>query len=205
MTAPKLTPRKAPRQPRARATVDAILVAAEQLSRKLGVSEWTTNHVAERAGVSIGSLYQYFPSKESLVTALYLHRRSAHLARVAAALAELGDARVKDDDAELEAARAWLGLTCEDSDWSLDLALREFLLAAGAARKLAPIDEQAQRLLAQVLVRRGLPGHDAARRAFVVLHAVEGVIAAAARARGEWLTDDAMAQDLALLLRALRG
>ncbi len=62
--------RKKPRQQRSRATWDAILEAAAQLFGEQGYTGTTTNKVAERAGVSIGSLYQYFPNKEALLLAL---------------------------------------------------------------------------------------------------------------------------------------
>jgi AcrR family transcriptional regulator len=70
MQKPSDAPRKEPRQPRARATVDAILVAAAQLLRSDGAARLTTNRIAARAGVSVGSLYQYFPSKEAVLAAL---------------------------------------------------------------------------------------------------------------------------------------
>lgn len=60
-------PRKSPEQDRSRATVEAILEAAAHILIADGYGLLTTNHVAERAGVSIGSLYQYFPNKESLL------------------------------------------------------------------------------------------------------------------------------------------
>jgi AcrR family transcriptional regulator len=66
----ELAPRKVPRQERARATVDFILRAAESIIAKNGYEAATTNHIAEVAGVSIGSLYQYFPSKEAIAAAL---------------------------------------------------------------------------------------------------------------------------------------
>lgn len=58
--------RKAPQQARAQSTVDALLQATAELLEEQGYARLTTNHVAQRAGVSIGSLYQYFPSKEAL-------------------------------------------------------------------------------------------------------------------------------------------
>lgn len=64
------TPRKQPRQQRARVTVDSILEAAKTIIHKEGYERATTNHIADVAGVSIGSLYQYFPSKEAIVAAL---------------------------------------------------------------------------------------------------------------------------------------
>jgi AcrR family transcriptional regulator len=60
-------PRKMPAQDRSRATVDVILDAAARILVKDGYEGFTTNRVAEKAGVSVGSLYQYFPNKESLL------------------------------------------------------------------------------------------------------------------------------------------
>lgn len=68
-----LKPRKTPAQDRATATVDAILQAAAYILIKDGWEGFTTNRVAERAGVNIASLYQYFPNKESI--AVELQRR----------------------------------------------------------------------------------------------------------------------------------
>jgi AcrR family transcriptional regulator len=59
--------RKEPRQERARATVEAIVEAAARILDRQGWARFTTNAVAEMAGVSIGSLYQYFPNKLALV------------------------------------------------------------------------------------------------------------------------------------------
>ena len=62
-------PRKSPRLGSSQVTVDAILIAAELELQDDG--ELTTNRVAERAGVSIGTLYQYFPNKFALVRAVH--------------------------------------------------------------------------------------------------------------------------------------
>ncbi len=69
-TASALKPRKSPRQARSKATVDAILDATAHILVSEGYALASTNRIAETAGVSIGSLYQYFPSKQALVTAL---------------------------------------------------------------------------------------------------------------------------------------
>jgi AcrR family transcriptional regulator len=82
-------PRKAPRQARSRATVDTILAAAARVLVKDGFERTTTNRVAEAAGVSIGSLYQYFPSKESLVAALVTAHVDEMRGLVLAALEEV--------------------------------------------------------------------------------------------------------------------
>jgi AcrR family transcriptional regulator len=70
MTRVVTTPRKAPQQARSLATVDAILTATARVLVKHGYDHASTNRVAEEAGVSVGSLYQYFPTKEALVAAL---------------------------------------------------------------------------------------------------------------------------------------
>lgn len=67
-----IEPRKTPRQERAQATVDAILTASATILRQQGYDGLTTNKVADAAGVSVGSLYQYFPGKDALVTATML-------------------------------------------------------------------------------------------------------------------------------------
>jgi AcrR family transcriptional regulator len=65
-----ISPRKAPRQARSQATVTAILDAAARVLVERGYAATNTNLVAELAGVSVGSLYQYFPNKDALITAL---------------------------------------------------------------------------------------------------------------------------------------
>jgi AcrR family transcriptional regulator len=63
--------RRAPRQERSRLTVAAVLDAVERVLKRDGVDAVTTNRIAEAAGVSIGSVYQYFPDKRSIFTALH--------------------------------------------------------------------------------------------------------------------------------------
>lgn len=64
------TPRKTPKQARSREIVESVLVAAFRLLPKRGLVHATTNHIAELAGVSVGSLYQYFPNKEAIFARL---------------------------------------------------------------------------------------------------------------------------------------
>jgi AcrR family transcriptional regulator len=73
-----IKPRKSPHQSRAADTVAAILEAAARILERGGLPAYNTNAVAERAGVSIGSLYQYFPNKDALTAAL-IQRETATL------------------------------------------------------------------------------------------------------------------------------
>lgn len=82
--------RKQPRQGRSRATTDAILDAAAHILGKRGWAGLTTNAAAEVAGVSIGSLYQYFPNKLALVEAV----RRRHFDEVLTVLRTASDSKV---------------------------------------------------------------------------------------------------------------
>ena len=81
----RLKPRKTPRQPRSERMVDAIVEATARILETRGIGGFNTNAVAARAGVSVGSLYQYFPSKEALVAALSNRERSLLAAEIATA------------------------------------------------------------------------------------------------------------------------
>jgi AcrR family transcriptional regulator len=67
---PSTNPRKSASQDRSRLTVDALLEATARVLMKEGYDRASTNKIAAAAGVSVGSLYQYFPSKEALVAAV---------------------------------------------------------------------------------------------------------------------------------------
>ena len=87
-----LSIRKAPRQRRAAHTVEAILEAAALVLEADGLEGFNTNAVARRAGASIGTLYQYFPSKDALTLAL-LQREEGQYRAAATAAAALPDWR----------------------------------------------------------------------------------------------------------------
>jgi AcrR family transcriptional regulator len=98
--APRTQPRKAPTQSRAQETVEAILSATARVLVRDGYERASTNRIAEAAGVSIGSLYQYFPSKEALVSALI----ERHMTRMLGVLATVG-ATLPTEVSIAEAAR----------------------------------------------------------------------------------------------------
>ncbi|MES2739344.1 MAG: helix-turn-helix domain-containing protein [Pseudomonadota bacterium] len=81
----RLDPRKAPSQARAARTVETILEGAAHILERHGLEAYTTNAIAARAGVSIGSLYQYFPTKDA-VTAALIERESVELVAQVGAL-----------------------------------------------------------------------------------------------------------------------
>lgn len=88
----KLSPRKDAVQARGRRTVEAVLEAAAQVFSRRGYASGTTNHIAERAGVSIGTLYQYFPNKDAILVALVRRHMSEATALLQGLLAQAGPA-----------------------------------------------------------------------------------------------------------------
>ncbi len=82
-----LSPRKRPRQKRSAATVEVILDGAARILEREGLDAFNTNAVAVAAGVSVGSLYQYFPGKDAVMAALVRRDAQRFAGEVEAAVA----------------------------------------------------------------------------------------------------------------------
>lgn len=112
LSAAVLEPRKAPRQARSAATVESIHIAAIQVLLADGVTRLTTTRVAERAGVSVGTMYQYFPHKEALLFALVRQKLGAIAAAMEEAAARLaGNSLAAISDGLVQ---AWLDAKTDD-------------------------------------------------------------------------------------------
>jgi AcrR family transcriptional regulator len=85
-TTPAKPPRRRPSQARARESVAAILEASAQVLQHAGYKRTTTNRIAERAGVSVGTLYQYFCNKDEILDALIEQESQRYLQAIAAAM-----------------------------------------------------------------------------------------------------------------------
>lgn len=85
---PLTKPRKNASQERSRATVDALVEATARILVREGFDKASTNRIAEVAGVSVGSLYQYFPCKEALVAAVIVRHRHEIMRTVRGELAD---------------------------------------------------------------------------------------------------------------------
>src|SRR5688500_9277740 len=93
--------RKSASQERSKATVDTLLAATARVLVKEGYDHASTNKIADAAGVSIGSLYQYFPSKEALVAAVVERHMDTICSNFTAKMAEVADQPMKDVIREL--------------------------------------------------------------------------------------------------------
>lgn len=94
---PSLQPRRKPAQARSRQTVESILVAAARVFAASGYAGATTNHIAEEAGVSVGSLYEYFPNKDAILAALL----EAHVRDGEEILSKVGEAAAHSRGADV--------------------------------------------------------------------------------------------------------
>jgi AcrR family transcriptional regulator len=198
-----LEPRKRPKQRRSQATVDAILQATARVLVLEGYDSASTNRIAKVAGVSIGSLYQYFPSKESLVIALVeQHCRSmlALLIEMSAALASAPiDVAVRSYVKAMLAAHA------------VDPALHRVLVSQVLHLGLGYLDEiEAQ---ARIIVKtylderqRSILPQDTETAAYVLVSAVEAITHRAVLDQPERLTSKTLEDEIcALVLRYLVG
>src|SRR5262245_41791543 len=87
----RLLLRKTPQQELSRATVEALLEATADILVRDGYAKLTTNRIADRAGVNIASLYQYFPGKEAIVAELRRRHGTELRTELRTVLAERGD------------------------------------------------------------------------------------------------------------------
>jgi AcrR family transcriptional regulator len=140
-------PRKTPVQPRATVTVGAISEATIQVLLKQGVNRLTTTRVAERAGVSVGTLYQYYPNKQSLLFAVL----ADHLDHVAAAVEAACEEARHEPLADMIKAvvEAYLNTKMERSD--LSLALYQIAADVGGPALVKRVGQRSRKALGAML------------------------------------------------------
>lgn len=170
------SPRKRPVQERSHATVEAILLAASQVLVDQGYAKLTTTQVAERAGVSVGTLYQYYASKDALVYAI----AELHFARVTGAvLAAMRESSGSALESRVAALLEAL-LASKAEEGALGNALHTALIELGAENLFRKNLAAFQRLVLAVLTehREEIAAQDLELCAFVTVRAVEGVMSA---------------------------
>jgi AcrR family transcriptional regulator len=199
-----MTPRKEPLQDRSQHTVTAIMRATARILVKDGYERASTNKIAELAGVSIGSLYQYFPNKEAIVAALL-------------------------EEHVREMTRVLLQAAAVAAEWPLDRAARHIIEAMIAAHRVDPelhkvfveqlprfgrldrvhqIEEQGLAIVKSYLeIHRDEIGvKDLHMAAFVIVHAVESLTHAAVVLHPDMLDSDNLIEETtAMVVRYLRG
>ncbi len=203
---PSTKPRKSASQERSRLTIDALVEATARILMKEGYDKASTNKIAAVAGVSIGSLYQYFPSKEALVAAV-IDRHSQELTQV------VRDALIKVATQPIEVAThelVSLGIEAHRVNPELHRVLAEQIPRVGRLESIAAIDRNVHALLRGYLEAHrdeiGVADLDVA--AFVCVTVVEALTHTAVLHRPEILAGDKAARFVddvtGLIVRYLR-
>ncbi len=193
-TAATVQPRKTPTQARAQATVEAILAATKKVLVSGGYEAASTNRIAEVAGVSIGSLYQYFPSKASLVTAL-VQRHMAKMFEVMTTMAQRGETSTIEEATRTVIAAVFAAHRVNPK---LHRVLIEQMVHLGANESLDAFEQQTQALVEQFLLshRSELRPKNVKVAARVALLAVRGTTLWTVMRSPEHLDDDAFIDEL---------
>ncbi|HKD29680.1 MAG TPA: TetR/AcrR family transcriptional regulator [Xanthobacteraceae bacterium] len=200
-------PRRLASQQRSRLTVEALLEATARILVKDGYDCASTNRIAHVAGVSIGSLYQYFPSKEALVAAVIDRHTQETIQLIRGALFKVAMQPVEEAVREL----VKLGIDAHRVNPKLHRVLTEQVPRLGRLDNVQAIDREAY-----ALVRAYLDAHrdeiqvaDVELAAFVCVTTVEALTHAAVIYRSDILSDEKantfIDEVTMLLLRYLRA
>jgi len=191
---PRTTPRKMPSQARSRATIDCILEATARVLVKDGFDHASTNKIAAAAGVSVGSLYQYFPSKEALVAALVERHMEEMTHEIAGELA-----RVMESPLPVAVRRlVELMLRAHAIDPALHRVLIEQVPRIGRLERIHDIEERVGQIaLAYMAAHKDeLRVRDHELAAFVAVTTVEALTHAAVLHHPERLAHPALADEI---------
>lgn len=188
---PLTKPRKHASQERSRATVDALVEAAARILIREGFDRASTNRIAEEAGVSVGSLYQYYPGKEALVLAVIDRHNQEIMQVVRAALAEIASQPVEKAVRRLVVA----AIDAHRVNPKLHRVLAEQIPRTGRLENVEAFNREAYDLFKTYLEdhRDELRAVDLGLAAFVCATSIEALAHTAVLHRSEVLSGQALA------------
>ncbi len=200
----RTAPRKSPRQQRSVEMVAKILDAASKVLVREGYDHATTNRIAKVAGISVGSLYQYFPNKESLVAALVQRHSEAMWAVYSKNAADLATEPL----AVAAAEHIRNDIAAHAVDPKLHKVFVEQVPRVGTLEK---VDDIGRKVVG--LIRARLDQHkdeivpkDLDMATFVVFHVSQALVRAAIVEKPEYLEDERLADEItAVVVRYLLG
>jgi AcrR family transcriptional regulator len=167
-----LKPRKSPIQARSGATVEAVHEAAIQVLLADGLAKFTTTRVADRAGVSVGTLYQYFPNKQALLFAIL----SRHFEEIAAALEGIPLTRDRQPLSTIAHAIADAYVSVKTARPEATTALYRVAGAIDQFRLSTDVFKRLEAAVTRALAdARDASFHDPARASFTLLSALAGL------------------------------
>jgi AcrR family transcriptional regulator len=188
---PLTNPRKQASQDRSRATVDALVEATARILVKEGFDAASTNRIAAAAGVSVGSLYQYFPTKEALVAAVIDRHHREIMQVVRSAVAEIAGEPLEQGVRKLVA----VAIQAHRVDPKLHRVLTEQIPRTGRLEHVETYSRENH-----ALFRTYLEGHrneirviDLGLAAFVCVTSIEALTHTAVLHHSKVLTGEALA------------
>ncbi|MEM6291735.1 MAG: TetR/AcrR family transcriptional regulator [Myxococcota bacterium] len=169
---PELKPRRTPKRRSSQSIVTAILDAAGELLVDAGLSGMTTNAIAKRAGVSVGSLYQYFPNKQAVCAGI--------AGRVNTRLLEALQDALQRDAEPYERLDAAIAVICSSEIGSHDVrrALLEYVPRSWEESRIGETEQALIELFAPLFaeIAPDLTPEDRVQRQQVVMFAVRGAV-----------------------------
>jgi AcrR family transcriptional regulator len=196
------TARKSPQQDRSKMTVDAILSATAQILTQEGYDTASTNRIAERAGVSVGSLYQYFPNKEALVAALVERHANEMIEIVESKLKGLFDAPIEAMLSEIVKAC----ITAHAVNPTLHKVLEEQVPRVGKLKQIESAEERMTALLRAYLQKHQIQPQNLDLTVFILGCTLESLTHSAVVKQPHLLQNEDLEQEITnLLLSYLTG
>lgn len=192
--------RRQPQQTRSRETVERIIDGGLEVLLARGWDGTTTNHVAAAAGVSPGSLYQYFPDKEAILDRVV----DREVERLEARISRAFVATLQGPEQDLVRRNVEALLDAFGERPALTRILVE-QMPRGAGSRRAAFARRVDELVATVLAARGLPGRRADVVAWVLVRAVEQVTTSHALEDTAFDRDDLATELTLLVTRYLDG
>jgi len=194
--------RRKPKQARAQDTVEVIFEATAQILRRKGRAALNTNYIAECAGISVGTLYQYFPDKEAILIAIARRELEADHTAVMKAISE---------PAEPGADRVRLAIRALIARFRRRREVRriaiETLITEGYGDELATSVQKAAQMVG-AHEDRFLPGRTNAvspTSLFVITRAISGVLRSASQEQSPLLDSQQFEDELVHLVKSYFG
>ena len=187
---PLTKPRKTASQERSRATVDALVEATARILVKEGFDKASTNRIADVAGVSVGSLYQYFPTKEALVAAVIERHQQEIMQTVRGELAGILGLPLEKAIRRL----VTVAVAAHRVDPKLHRVVAEQIPRVGELEKLAAFNRENYTLFKTYLEhhRDELRVHDLDLASFVCVTSIEALTHNAVLHHAKTYSDDTM-------------
>ncbi|MFN0246464.1 MAG: TetR/AcrR family transcriptional regulator [Kofleriaceae bacterium] len=187
---------RAPSTDAGEAIVESILIAAEHVLERDGLEGFTTNHVAERAGVSVGSLYQYFPNKHAVLAELARRLERRTESALSALLETSTDASLHEVTTRVVDA-----LCTSIGGFTFRRALLAEVPGEWTRQTSSEVDRSLRTRVRELLVTRGdIRAGDPEVMAWVVSHVVETLIETAVRDQPSLLDSAAFRSELVTLV-----